>query len=175
MFIPTLILKQLYTNGSLKNTDAGVKFALKNRLKDSKLIALTAVKIAGQTITIESIELDLGDGKKVQATDISKDNPVDFPLRKTLEVQTGLDRLPIGKHEIEIVFEARPFGKLKLKIDDSIVDSKAKIVRIPRSDDDDYGDKIIKARQDFVEKETVAKLDHIRKYSLDPHELQVNI
>ena len=175
MFIPTLILKQLYTNGSLQNTDTGVRFALKNRLKDSKLVALTGVKIGGQSVPLDSIELDLGDGKKVVVGDISSSSPVDFPLRKTLEVQTNLDRLPIGKHEIEIAFEAKPFGKLKLKVDDSIVDSKAKIVRIPRSEDDDYGDKIIKERQDFVEKETGAKLDHVRKYSFDPKDLQGNI
>ncbi|HHZ64364.1 MAG TPA: hydroxymethylglutaryl-CoA reductase [Flavobacteriales bacterium] len=175
MFIPTLILKQLYTNGSLQNTDAGVKFSLKNRLKDSKLIALTGVTIGGQSVPLDSIKLDLGDGKKVGVGEISNSSPVDFPLRKTLEVQTGLDRLPIGKHEIEIAFEAKPFGKLKLKVDDSIVDAKAKIIRIPRSDDDDYGANIIKERQDFVEKETGAKLEHIRKYSFDPKDLQGNI
>ena len=169
MFIPTLILKQLYTNGSLENTDTGVKFALKNRLKDSKLIALTGIKIGGQSVPLDSIELYLGNCKKIKVGDISKSSPVDFPLRKILEVQTALDRLPVGKHEIEIAFEAKPFGKLKLKVDDSIVDAKAKIVRIPRSDEDDYGDKIIKARQDFVEKETGAISGEIFSYRIRRH------
>ncbi|HIA11954.1 MAG TPA: hypothetical protein EYN69_07780 [Flavobacteriales bacterium] len=73
MFIPTLILKQLYTNGSLQNTDAGVKFSLKNRLKDSKLIAITRVSIGGQSVPLDSIKLDLGDGKKVGVGEISKE------------------------------------------------------------------------------------------------------
>ena len=34
MTIPKVLLKRLYTEGSLKNTDAGAQFALKNRLSD---------------------------------------------------------------------------------------------------------------------------------------------
>ena len=37
MFVPDALLEQLYTFGSLENTDRGVEFALKNRLKDATL------------------------------------------------------------------------------------------------------------------------------------------
>ncbi len=35
--IPSMMLKQLYTFGSLKNTPDGVKFSLKNRLSDATM------------------------------------------------------------------------------------------------------------------------------------------
>ncbi len=42
--IPSLLLKQLYTFDSLKNTPQGVKFSLKNRLTDVTVTALHHVK-----------------------------------------------------------------------------------------------------------------------------------
>ena len=175
MFIPSMILKQLYTNGSLENTNSGIKFSIKNRLKDSTLTQLNSVSINGDKVLLKDIALDLGNGGTIEADSISKSNPVDFPLKKTLNVLLKSNTLPIGKHEIEISVQAKPFGKIKFSADDSIVDSKAKVVRIPRSEEDDYGKDIIKERQDFIEKETGAKLNHIRNYSLEPSTLQGNI
>ena len=175
MFIPSMILKQLYTNGSLENTDKGVQFSIKNRLKDTKLIQLNSIAINGNKIPLKNIILNLGKGETIESGSISKANSVDFPLKKTLTVELETKSLPIGKHEIEISVHAKPFGKIKFSVDDSIVDAKAKVVRIPRSDEDDYGKEIIKERQDFVEKETGAKLDHIRNYSFDPYTLKGNI
>ena len=48
--IPSLLLKQLYTFGSLQNVATGVRFALKNRLSDAQLTGLTSVKINGQEV-----------------------------------------------------------------------------------------------------------------------------
>ncbi len=175
MLIPSLILKQLYTNGSLCNNENGIKFSLKNRLKDSTLTKLNHLTIAGNKIALDAIQLDLGEGNLINAKDINKENPVIFPLKKILDIHVTSDNLTIGKHEIEIAFNATPFGNLKLKVDDSIVDKKTKIIRIPRSQEDDYGDDIINERQNYIEKTTNTKLEHIRKYSFDPQTLQGNI
>ena len=43
--IPSMLLKQLYTFGSLKNTPDGVEFSLKNRLSDTTVTGLQQVKI----------------------------------------------------------------------------------------------------------------------------------
>ena len=48
-------------------------------------------------------------------------------------------------------------------------------MRIPRDETDDYSESAIKARQDFVEKFTGAKFEHLRNYSFDPHILAGNI
>ena len=46
-------------------------------------------------------------------------------------------------------------------------------LRIPRNDDDDYSDAAIHQRQAFVESFTGVKLQHINKYSFDPHIVEV--
>ena len=45
MQIPQLILRQLYTFGSLEHYDAGVQFGLKNRLSDATLVRLASVEV----------------------------------------------------------------------------------------------------------------------------------
>ena len=47
LMIPSMLLKQLYTRDSLRNTAEGVRFSLKNRLSDSTVTALHGVKIDG--------------------------------------------------------------------------------------------------------------------------------
>ena len=47
MMIPSLLLKQLYTFGSLQNSDEGVQFSIKNRLSDAILIAIQSVEFDG--------------------------------------------------------------------------------------------------------------------------------
>ena len=175
MFIPSLVLKQLYTNGSLANVEKGVKFALKNRLKNSTLTELTSIKIGGKEVALNEVHLGLGEGVMIRADEISSKNPIDFPLKKSIEVHAVTDRLPAGKYEIEIAFQSKPFGKLKLKVDDSIVETKKNIIHIPRSEENDYSEDIIKARQDFVEQQTGARLNHIRKYSFDASVCKGNI
>ena len=167
--IPSMILKQLHTNGSLKNTADGVEFSMKNRLNDTKLVGLTGLKFDGREVALDKVRVRLDDGTLLTATQLAA-APVDFPLRRTLDIVAAIEPLAVGKHEIEIRFEAQPFGKLKLKVDDAITAQDGpKLAHIPRDNADDYGESAIKTRQKFVEEYTGAKLEHTPQYSFDPH------
>lgn len=167
--IPSMILKQLHTNGSLKNTADGVEFSMKNRLNDTKLVGLTGLKFDGREVALDKVRVRLDDGTLLTATQLAA-APVDFPLRRTLDIVAAIEPLAVGKHEIEIRFEAQPFGKLKLKVDDAITAQDGpKMAHIPRDNADDYGESAIKTRQKFVEEYTGAKLEHTPQYSFDPH------
>ncbi len=166
--IPSMLLKQLHTFGSLKNTDSGVEFSVKNRLNDTKLTGLTGLKFDGYEVPADSITIRLEDGATLTPAQLAA-APLDFPLRRTLDIVAAIDHLPIGKHEIEIRFEAQPFGKLKLKVDDAITEARPKVAHIPRDNADDYGESAIRARQKFIESQTGAKLEHTARYSFDPH------
>lgn len=169
MHVPSLLLKQLYTFGSLKNTDKGVTFSIKNRLSDATLTGVNSICFNGREVALKCVTIDLGNGETHPSQNISTSSPLEFPLRKTLDILSAIEALPHGKHKIEIVFEAKPFGKLKLKVDDSITEANENLVRIPRDPDDDYNPKIIQQRQKFVEDFSGQKLHHITKYSFDPH------
>lgn len=86
MKIPSLVLRQLYTNGSLTPTGDGVAFSLKNRLTDAKLTKLSSVTLDGREVSADALTLDLGDGQPLRASEVSSSNPVDFPLRRVVTV-----------------------------------------------------------------------------------------
>ncbi|HEX5691287.1 MAG TPA: hydroxymethylglutaryl-CoA reductase, partial [Roseiflexaceae bacterium] len=171
--IPSMILRQLYTFGSLKNTAHGVEFTIKNRLSDAEVTELQRVTIDGQAAPHNAIMLDLGDGTRLTPEQIAS-QPIAFPLRKSLTLHVERPALPLGKHKIEIAFRAKPFGALKFEVEDSIAESRPDIVRIPRDEADDYSEAAIKQRQAFVEQQTGVKLEHVSKYSFDPHVVKGN-
>lgn len=169
MLVPSLLLKQLYTFGSLKNTESGVQFSLKNRLSDAKLLGVTSLKFNGTSVPIDQVTLVMSNGESVTPSQISKSNPVEFPLKEILDIHAHTSALPIGKHKIEIAFEAKPFGKLKLKVEGSIAEEDKRQVVIPRDKTDDYSEAAIQKRQRFIEEYSGKKLEHISQYSFDPH------
>lgn len=167
--IPSLLLKQLYTFGSLMNIEGGIKFSIKNRLSDAMLTGIQSLKLNGHEVPREAIKLNFGNGNFLAPDQISHSNPLEFPLRKSLDIIAGVTALAEGKHNIEVVFETQPFGKLKLKVDCAISENHNHLVRIPRREEDDYAEDMIKKRQAFVEQFSEAKLHHVRQYSFDPH------
>jgi hydroxymethylglutaryl-CoA reductase (NADPH) len=175
MIIPSMLLKKLYTLGSLKNTPDGVQFAVKNRLSDVDLVGIRKVAIDGKEAPLNKVKLVLSDGRVLDPAQISNAAPLSFPLRMPLIVQTNLPALPKGKHEIEIGFEAKTYGKLQFKVDDAITDAVKQGIKIPRDENDDYASEIIKQRQQLVEQVSGVKLQHINQYSFDPHILKGNI
>ena len=169
--IPSMLLRQLYTNNSLKNTDGGVQFSLKNRLSDAEIGELNGIKIDGKDIPLDKISVDLGDGNFVPAESV---RDIAFPLKKTLNVKAEIGNLEHGKYKIGIAFKAKPFGSLKFEVEDAIAETENLEVRIPRDEQDDYSEKAVEARQKFVEDYTKLKLEHIKNYSFDAHTLEGN-
>ena len=175
MFVPSMLLKKLYTIGSLENENGSVAFSIKNRLSDARITGLRSVKINGKEVPKGGIAVQFTDGSVRQADGVSSANPIDFPLRKIVTLAFDHEALPEGKHEIEIAVDTEPFGKIKFAVDDSIASEPVNRVRIPRDDEDDYSEAAIKARQDFAERYTGAKLHHIRHYSIDPRQTAGNV
>ena len=167
--IPSMLLRQLYTFGSLKNTEHGVQFSIKNRLSDAEFTELQSVRIDGSAVPLGAISLDLGDGATLSLDEVSPDHPIAFPLRKTVTVRAEVAPLPLGKHRIEIAFKSKPFGALKFEVEDAIAEVDERRIHIPRDAADDFTPEIIGKRQRFVEQFSGVKLDHTTKYSFDPH------
>ena len=175
MIIPRMLLKRLYTFSSLKNYSGGVQFSVKNRLSDATLTEIIQICIDDEQIPPDMITLNLPDNTHRSPTEISKNNPLEFPLRQTLEIRANIPPLAPGKYNLKFHFRSEPFGELKFDVEDSITDRDDGQVRIPRSMSDNYSPDIIRKRQEFVELNTGQKLEHIRQYSFDPHITAGNI
>jgi hydroxymethylglutaryl-CoA reductase (NADPH) len=172
--IPSMLLKQLYTFGSLKNRNGTVCFSVKNRLSDATITGLESLSFDGQQVPLDQVSLQLADGRSLAPADLTA-QPLDFPLRSELDIVAGRESLPLGKHRIELQFTTEPFGRLKLKVDGAISREETGRTAIPRNRVDDYSAEAIRARQEFVEAYSGVKLEHLPNYSFDPHTTRGNI
>jgi len=167
--IPTMLLKKLYTLRSLKNTGAGAQFAIKNRLSDAELIGVARIAIDGKAMALDHVRLDLSDGRAFLPADVTTARPLPFPLSSIVTIQTDEPNLSLGKHEIDIAFEARPFGKMQFKVEDTIAEDVPQLPHIPRDEADDYTYEVIRRRQTFIEQFSGVRPRHLFEYSFDPH------
>ncbi len=174
MLIPQMLLRQLYTNGSLQNLEDGVQFSLKNRLADSKIKRCDKLLIDGEEVDMDKVSLVFDSGREIPARKVSE-QPFDFPVRAVLHVCVEDMELSTDKHKIQLHFTAEPFGSLKLKVEDAIAAETDHIKRIPRNNENDYCDEIIKKRQAFLENNAGKKFEHFYQYSFDPHVTRGNI
>lgn len=175
MKIPTLILKQLYTFGSLENTPEGVRLGLKNRLSDARLTRLVGVRIDGMDVPLDGIRLEVAPDRQLAAAEVSPSSPVDFPLRKQVTLLCPLERLETGKHTLALSFETEPFGALSFKVTDAIRERKEERLSVPYDREDNYSEAAIRSRQRFVESFTGVRPDHLYRFSFDAGVTRGNI
>src|SRR5882757_10215274 len=119
MLIPGLVLKQMYTLGSLENVEDGARFSLKNRLSNATLTKLNEIKIDGKAVPLDRLTLQMG-GESVAASAVSPTSAIAFPLAKVVTLHVRGDQLEKGQHELTLGFETTPFGTLSFKVKDSI-------------------------------------------------------
>ncbi|HEX2252294.1 MAG TPA: hydroxymethylglutaryl-CoA reductase [Thermoanaerobaculia bacterium] len=174
MKIPALVLKQLYTFGSLENGEDGATFSLKNRLSDATLTRLVGLRIDDRALAPEEVTLEL-EGQRVRGSEVTPDNPLAFPLSRIVRVLTPAGPLGRGKHDIVLEFEARPFGSLTLAVQDSIADEPAKRTTIPYDKENDYADSAVRERQRFVAEYAGVDVHHITHHSFAAESTRGNI
>ncbi|UOQ73031.1 hydroxymethylglutaryl-CoA reductase [Hymenobacter cellulosilyticus] len=176
IFTPSpMLLKLLYTRGSLHNTPEGVAFSIKNRLDTVRITRIDAVLIDGQRLGVEQIALDLGNGDVRPATVFNADSAgFELPVGQAATFHLATDKLPEGIHKVCVQFAADPFGNLSVEVEDAIVNLPSHRNKIPRQDQDDYSEAAIQARQRFAEEFTGQEFKHLKHYSFDAHDLQGN-
>lgn len=174
--IPSLILKQLYTFGSLENTAAGVRFAVKNRLSDAALVGVKRIAIDGQEVPVDRIHFELTSGERVAASTLGEGKPLAFALRQVIYVAlAGIGPLDKGNHEIAIAVKATPFGDLDFKVNDAIAEEVVRRVAVPLDKENNYSSEIVRARQQFAEQFAGIELRHLPHFSFAPSSTQGNI
>jgi len=175
MKIPSLILKQLYTFGSLENTTDGYKFLLKNRLSDATVLSVQGVQVDDKAISPEELSFVFTDKGTLTMADFSEEAPIAFPLRAVFGVMVKGAELAKGMHRLQVTFTTEEFGEMNLKVKDSISEKKEGLLSIPYDKVDNFSENSIKERQKFIQDFSKEKVDHLFQYSFDPSILSGNI
>ncbi len=150
-------------------------FSVKNRLSPASVQEITRVSINGLDIPGDKVTIGRNGEPSIPLSQINPENPIDFPLGDLLTFYLGMESLSEGNHSIEVDFQTRPFGHLKLEVSDALNTGKHAPGTLPRDVVDDHSVEIIQARQAFIKEHTDADLEHTRSYSIDPHLTRGNI
>jgi hydroxymethylglutaryl-CoA reductase (NADPH) len=181
-FLPNVLLKQLYTRNSLRNTSTGFMFSLKNRLADAQFVGLQRARIDGRDYPASAFLLEPEGGVAVSVDSISTQHPLTFPLRQSVQVKALAEPLRLGKHTIEITLHTQPFGTITLTVEDELQldegsDTESeRIIRtsIPRDRVNDYSTEAVEKRRQFMNTFTKTNPEHIVQHSFDPAVVRSN-
>ncbi|GAB4564254.1 MAG: hypothetical protein Kow0047_13820 [Anaerolineae bacterium] len=115
MFIPGYLLERLYVQDSLKNTEDGFEFVMRNVVDSGTLTRLTAIEVDGAAIPLENVTV-VKDDKTIKATDLSPNAPLFFPVGSTLTVKVSGQALEPGAHQIMLKVNTWEAGGLSIPI-----------------------------------------------------------
>ena len=117
--IPSFLLAKLYVKGSLKNTESGFEFALKNIIDNSMLIGIGPVTVGEKNYEGSAVTLTVGD-KTITGADLTRQNAVPVRMGNVLKVSVTGDKLATGTQKITIAAVSSDIGKFKFDITDTV-------------------------------------------------------
>jgi hydroxymethylglutaryl-CoA reductase (NADPH) len=194
MHIPSMLLRQLYTLGSLVNDEAGFHFSLKNRLRDATLTRVLGLRVNGEEVPLDQIVVELADGDRRPAPQVTPDAPAPFTLRQVATIRAQRPPLPDGTHEIRIAVDTCPFGAIEVRATDEVglaipnappppepdrpaepVAGIGRTIPYSREPEENDSETLVTARQRFVEDFTGVDLTHVPRHSFAPSAARGNI
>ncbi|MFT6085856.1 MAG: hydroxymethylglutaryl-CoA reductase (NADPH) [Glaciecola sp.] len=176
MFLPDSMLKQLYTIGSLRETNNGLHFSLKNRIKSAHFNQIVDLSINNQKIDKHKIMIALNSGKPIDLNNLEQKQGVKFPLGAILDVFVEGTFVSTSKTiDIDVTISTRPFGNIELTMQDKVSDSAKKLDEIPRNIENDFHPDIVQTRQKYVSKITGVTPKNLFNLDVDLESFRGNI
>lgn len=118
--IPGFLLKKIYRNGSLRETNDGILFELKNILGPGSITGINFIKINDIIYESPMIKI-LTAGVSILAEHITPDNPVFFKLNQEGTCfLNGAKGLKNGLNKIIIELVSRDAGMVQVTLTDTI-------------------------------------------------------
>lgn len=116
---PQHMLKKLYVPESLKNTEAGFEFSIKNVVDSTSLYSLGPIMLDEEEMPIDAVSVQAGD-KVLQATEISNDRRLPVYYGTTLTIRVAGQALTPGDHIVRITVRSVDVGQVKFEVEDTV-------------------------------------------------------
>jgi hypothetical protein len=116
---PAFLLAKLYVKGSLKNTEDGFEFALKNIVDSTNLIGVGPITAAGMDYPADVITLTAGT-KTLLGTELMRDNAIPITMGMPIKIRITGEKLAAGPQKVSITAVSADIGKLKFDFTDTV-------------------------------------------------------
>jgi hydroxymethylglutaryl-CoA reductase (NADPH) len=117
--VPPFLLRRLYVKGSLRNTEEGFEFQLKNSLGAGYAQGLLPLTVDGQELPREDCYFSLGDAP-VSFSAVDEATPFTLAMNKVTTIVVRGRRLEEGQHRIGMGFVVVGLGKMAFEVTDHV-------------------------------------------------------
>jgi hypothetical protein len=117
--IPPFLLRRLYVKGSLRRTEDGFEFQLRNQLGSGYARQMLPLKVDGRDVPLEQCSFAV-DAQEVPFTAVSPHHPFTLALNRTVTVKVRGVPLEPGAHTIGMGFVVQGFGPLSFDFTDVV-------------------------------------------------------
>ena len=119
--VPGFLLRRLYVKGSLRATEDGLAFEIKNSLGSGYARKMLPLTVDGEDVPMEDTRFTMGE-RTMAFSEVTVDVPFTLALnRATTITATGTPLTP-GAHKISMAFEVQGLGTLRFDFTDVIPD-----------------------------------------------------
>ena len=119
--VPGFLLRRLYVKGSLRATDDGLAFDLKNSLGSGFARAMLPLTVDGEEVPMESATFS-SNGATVAFSEVSPEVPFTLAMNRTTTIEASGVTLEPGTHTIGMAFEVQGLGVLRFDFTDRVGD-----------------------------------------------------
>ncbi|MDI7275830.1 MAG: hydroxymethylglutaryl-CoA reductase [Anaerolineae bacterium] len=119
MAVPSFLLKKLYVQGSLKNTENGFEFALRNNLAPGSLIGFFPLTVDDSTVPPQDLTFHTAQGE-VRGDQVSSRSPLTFGLNAEVRIAAQGKTLQPGSHHLILSVLTREVGRIDIDVTDTL-------------------------------------------------------
>ncbi|MCI0438382.1 MAG: DUF6379 domain-containing protein [Chloroflexi bacterium] len=119
--VPGFLLRRLYVKKSLKNTQSGFEFQLKNGLGSGYAHTMRPLSVDGEEIPTTHTYFTF-EGKETPFSAVSKENTFTLAMNRAITIQVDGARLSPGPHKIGMGFDVPGLGTLRFDFTDVVAD-----------------------------------------------------
>jgi hypothetical protein len=117
--VPGFLLRRLYVKGSLRNTDNGFEFKLRNSLGSGYAYGLLPLKIDDEELPADSATFSVDD-KTLGFPEVTKENPASLAMNRDATISFAGRSLPEGPHKVTMGFVVVGLGNLSFDLTDNV-------------------------------------------------------
>ena len=117
--IPSFLLAKLYVKSSLKNTETGFEFTLKNIIDNTMLVGIGPVTVGEKTYEGAALALTAGE-KTISGAELTRQNSVPARMGMLLKIVVTGDKLAPGPQKITVAGTSSDIGKFKFDLTDTV-------------------------------------------------------
>ncbi len=119
--VPGFLLRRLYVKGSLRATEEGLAFEIKNSLGSGYARGMLPLTLDGTDIPMEDSRFTVED-RLVAFTEVTKDVPFTLAFNRATTITAAGVSLTPGTHKVGMAFDVQGLGTLRFDFTDVVPD-----------------------------------------------------